>query len=55
LFLSPQGERVGRLAWGAWRGTPGGPVRVRRIFLTSRIELVFLVAVVYDMTIKPAF
>ena len=54
-FLGPESGRIGKLVDA--RGVEHAEVqaRIRRIFLVSRVELVILIAVVFDMAIKPAF
>lgn len=52
-FLGPESGRIGRMA--AELGPENADVqrRVSRLLLISRIELLFLVLVVFDMVVKP--
>ena len=52
-FLGPESGRINQLS--AELGPESSEVqrRIRRIFLISRIELVLLILVVLDMTLKP--
>jgi uncharacterized membrane protein len=53
LFLGPESGRIAKLTEAQGVESPEVQARIRRIFLISRIELVLLILVVFDMTIKP--
>jgi uncharacterized membrane protein len=55
LFLGPESGRIAKLTEEKGVESPDVQARIRRIFLISRIELLFLILVVFDMTIKPFF
>ncbi len=52
-YLGPESGRIAKAT--ERRGVESAEVqqRIRRIFLVSRIELVFLLAVIFDMVVKP--
>ena len=52
-YLGPEAGRIARATEA--RGVESAEVqeRIRRIFLISRIELVLLLAVIFDMVVKP--
>jgi hypothetical protein len=52
-FLGPESGRLGKLADEKGADDPEVQRRIRRIFLISRVELVLLVLVVFDMVAKP--
>jgi uncharacterized membrane protein len=52
-FLGPESGRIGRLIEQHGPGTPEVRRRIDRIFLISRIELLFLILIVVDMVTKP--
>jgi hypothetical protein len=53
LFLGPESGRIGKLTDEKGADSPEVQARLGRVFRIARIELVFLVLVVFDMTIKP--
>jgi uncharacterized membrane protein len=53
LFLGPESGRVGKLIDAEGAESPEVQRRLKRIFLISRIELVVLTLVVFDMVIRP--
>jgi uncharacterized membrane protein len=55
LFLGPQSGKLGEELEARGPEDPGYQSRLARVFLISRIELVLLILVVLDMTIKPFF
>jgi len=55
LFLGPESGRIGKLVDEHGVEHPEAQRRIRRIFALSRIELLLLIAVVFDMTVKPSF
>jgi uncharacterized membrane protein len=52
-YLGPEAGRIARATERSGVESPEVQERIRRIFLVSRIELVFLLAVVFDMVVKP--
>jgi len=50
---SPEGKRIARAIEQGGPGSPEARMRINRIFLVSRIELLFLLLIVLDMVIKP--
>ena len=53
VLLGPESKRLGKLVEAHGVEDPEVQRRINRIFLVSRVELVLLIAVVFDMTIKP--
>lgn len=52
-FLGPESERIFKLSAGRSPDDPEVQRRARRLFLVARIELLLLIAVVFDMVVKP--
>ncbi len=52
LFLGPESGRVGKLTA---EGSPQAGPRTMRLIMLSRLDLVLLFLIVYDMTVKPDF
>jgi hypothetical protein len=52
-YLGPESGRLSKLAADRSPDDPEYQRRIRRIFLISRIELLALILVVVDMTVKP--
>jgi len=52
LFLGPESGRVGELNAA---GSPEAGARTLRLIFLSRLDLVLLWIIVYDMTVKPDF
>lgn len=52
-FLGPESGRIARATKAGGVASPEVQARIRRIFLVSRIELVLLIAVIFDMVVKP--
>ena len=52
-FLGPESGRLGKLMEERPPDDPEVQRRIRRIVLISRTELVLLVAVIFDMVVKP--
>jgi len=52
LFLGPESGRVGKLQAA---GAPEAGVRTLRLIMLSRLDLVLLFLIVYDMAVKPSF
>jgi uncharacterized membrane protein len=53
LFLGPESGRIGKMIADVGPRDPDVLARIKRIFLVSRIELVVLLFIVFDMTVKP--
>jgi uncharacterized membrane protein len=52
-FLGPESGRLGKMVEERGPDDPEYQRRLRRIFVVSRIELLLLILVVLDMTVKP--
>jgi uncharacterized membrane protein len=52
-FLGPESGRIAAIVGSEGPDSPAALARIRRIFLISRIELLLLVLIVFDMVIKP--
>ena len=52
-YLGPESGRLGKLVEERGPEDPEYQQRLKRVFLTSRIELFLLILVVLDMTVKP--
>jgi uncharacterized membrane protein len=52
-FIGPESGRIGKLIEAEGPTSPEVQRRIKRIFLLSRIELAFLILVVFDMVVKP--
>lgn len=52
-YLGPEAGRIARATERSGVESPEVQARIQRIFLVSRIELVLLLAVVFDMVVKP--
>ena len=52
-FLGPEAGRLGRLADERGTDDPEVQRRMRRIFWVSRVELIVLIAIIFDMIVKP--
>jgi uncharacterized membrane protein len=53
LFLGPESGRIGKMIADVGPQDPDVLARIKRIFLVSRMELVVLLFIVFDMTVKP--
>jgi hypothetical protein len=53
LFLGPESGRIGKLIADVGPQDVDVTARIKRVFLVSRIELVVLLFIVFDMTVKP--
>jgi len=53
FYLGPQSGKLKKMYEAEGPTAPRAPALIRRLFLVSRIELVFLVLIVADMVIKP--
>jgi hypothetical protein len=52
-YLGPESGRIARATERSGVESAEVQERIRRIFLVSRIELVLLLAVIFDMVVKP--
>jgi uncharacterized membrane protein len=52
-FLGPEGGRIAAVIEKEGPDSPAAQARIRRILLVSRCELVILLAVVWNMVVKP--
>jgi uncharacterized membrane protein len=52
LFLGPESGRVGKLTA---EGSPEAESRTQRLIFLSRLDLVLLFLLLYDMAVKPSF
>ncbi|MGH3078574.1 MAG: DUF2269 family protein [Gaiellaceae bacterium] len=52
LFMGPESGRVGKLTA---EGSPEAGPRMLRLLLLSRLDLVLLFLILYDMAVKPSF
>lgn len=53
LFLGPESKRIANIVEAQGATAPEAIARIKRIFLISRIEVVLLFFVVFDMVYKP--
>jgi uncharacterized membrane protein len=53
LFLGPESGRISRLGAEKGAGDPEVQRRISRMLWISRIELILLIAVIFDMVVKP--
>jgi uncharacterized membrane protein len=53
LYLGPSSGRLKRLYESEGPAGPAASALLRRIFLVSRVELVLLILIVFDMVLKP--
>jgi uncharacterized membrane protein len=54
-FLGPEAGRIAKLVSLHGAGSPEAQARIRRILLVSRIDLVVLFLMIFDMSVKPSF
>jgi len=52
-FLGPESGRIAKLIEAEGPDSPRVGARIRRILTISRVELVFLLAVIWNMVVKP--
>jgi uncharacterized membrane protein len=53
-FLGPEGGRIAAVIEREGPDSPEAQMRIRRILVISRAELVVLIAVIFNMVVKPA-
>jgi uncharacterized membrane protein len=54
-FLGPESGRIAKLVALHGAGSPSAQARIRRILMISRIDLVVLFLLIFDMSVKPSF
>ncbi len=54
-FFGPESGRISRLVASQGAGSPDAQARIRRILVLSRIDLVVLFLLVFEMSVKPSF
>jgi hypothetical protein len=55
LFFGPESGRIAKLIDSEGPDSPAVQPRIRRIIVISRIDLVVLFLIVFDMVVKPTF
>jgi uncharacterized membrane protein len=53
FYLGPQSGKLKKMYEAEGASAPGAPALIGKLFLVSRIELVLMVLIVFDMVIKP--
>jgi uncharacterized membrane protein len=54
-FFGPEAGRVGKLTAAEGATSPVVQARIRRLLVLSRIDLVVLFLIIFDMAVKPSF
>ena len=54
-FFGPESGRIGKLIEAEGPNSPAVQARIRRLLVLSRIDLVVLFLIVFDMAVKPSF
>jgi uncharacterized membrane protein len=54
-FFGPESGRVGKQIAAEGASSPAVQARIRRLLVLSRIDLVILFLIIFDMTVKPSF
>jgi uncharacterized membrane protein len=54
-FLGPESGRIAKLVSLHGSGSPAAQSRIRRILILSRIDLVVLFLIIFEMSAKPSF
>ena len=54
-FFGPESGRISALVASEGAESPAAQARIRRILVLSRIDLVLLFLIVFDMVVKPSF
>jgi uncharacterized membrane protein len=54
-FFGPEAGRIGKQIEAEGPSSPAVQARIRRILVLSRIDLVILFLIIFDMVVKPAF
>jgi uncharacterized membrane protein len=55
LFFGPEGGRVEKLIEAEGPSSPAVQERIKRLIVLTRIDLVLLFLIIFDMTVKPSF
>jgi uncharacterized membrane protein len=55
LFFGPEAGRIAKAVEAQGPSSPEALARIRRILVLSRIDLVILFLIVFDMAVKPSF
>jgi uncharacterized membrane protein len=55
FFFGPESGRIGRLIGAEGSDSPEVARRIRRILVLSRLDLILLFLILYDMAVKPEF
>jgi uncharacterized membrane protein len=55
LFFGPEGGRVGNLVETEGPSSPVVQARIKRLIVLTRIDLVLLFLILFDMAVKPSF
>lgn len=55
LFFGPEAGRVGKLIDAEGAESPAVQARIARLIALTRIDLVVLFLIIFDMTVKPSF
>jgi uncharacterized membrane protein len=55
LFFGPESGRVGRLISAEGPESPAVQTRIKRLIVLTRIDLVVLLLIIFDMVVKPSF
>ena len=54
-FFGPESGRISKLVATEGADSPAAQARIRRILVLTRLDLVLLFLIVFDMTVKPSF
>jgi len=54
-YFSPEAKRVSKLIEAEGHDSPTVAARIKRVIVLSRIDLVILFLIIFDMAVKPAF
>jgi uncharacterized membrane protein len=54
-FFGPESGRIAKLVALHGAGSPAAQARIRRILILSRIDLVVLFLIIFEMSVKPSF
>ena len=54
-FFGPESGRIAALVSSEGADSPAAQARIRRILILSRVDLVLLFLIVFDMAVKPSF
>jgi len=55
LFFGPEAGRIAKQLEAEGAASPGAQARIRRLLVLSRVDLVVLFLIVFDMVVKPSF